>query len=220
MRISRLVSGVVVAGLVGVVPVAVSAPANAAALGSTTTLALSTPAEDITYRDSLSFSGNVRGSDGSAPLGGTASLQVFTAAAPVWTTIQTDSTASSYFFSDVTAGSNAQYKVVFGGAADSRNTYGPSESAPVSVAVQRKVKAKTKGLSVIGKVSPDYRKGKVKILVKKGKNFKKYKAFKTDKKGRFTFRAPKRNGFRFVVSIPGDATFAPVYNAYKVTVFG
>lgn len=219
MRISRLVSGVVAAGLVGVVPVAISAPANAAP--SSTTLALSTSAEGIEYRDSLSFSGGVAGPSGGFVSTGTASLQVFTAAAPVWTTIATDTTPSSYFFSNITAGSNALYKVVFSGGASSGGVAAdPSESAPVNVAVQRKVKAKTRGLSVIGKVSPDYRRGKVKILVKKGKSFKNYTSFKTDKKGRFTFRAPKRNGFRFVVSVPGDAAFAPVYNAYKVTVFG
>lgn len=219
MRISRLVAGAVTAGLVGVVPLAVSAPASAAP--ATITLTTSTPA--VVYKDSLSFSGNITGPNGGFITSGTASLQVFTAAAPVWTTIQTDTSASSYFFSGVVAGSNAQYRVAYSGGSSGSSSApvaaDPGTSAPVAVAVQRKVKAKTKGLSVIAKVTPDYGKKKVQILVKKGKKFKKFKTFKTDKKGQFTFRAPKRNGFRFVVSIPGDATFAAVYNPYRVRVF-
>lgn len=214
MRISRLAAGLVTAGLVGVTPLVVTAPANAATLTTTTTLSAPSVTA-VTYKDDLFFSGSVVGSDGSAPITGTATLQVYTPASPVWTGVATDTSPSSLSF-EVPALSNAQYKVVFSSGASSANTYTASESTPVTITVARLIKPKTKGLTVLGKVTPDYGKKKLVILSKQGKKYKKYATVKTNKAGKFSFRAPGRTGFRFAVVVPGDANFAPTYKAYRV----
>lgn len=227
MRPSRLVAGLVTAGLVGFVPIAISAPANADTIGSATTLTVSPPFSSANFEvgDSLYFNGTVRGADGtSTPNSGTATLQVYTPATPAWTSIATDSSPSSLYFPDVKATTNAQFKVVFSGGpsgyGSSADTLTPSESVPVAVAVTRKVKLKTNRLKVSGKVTPDYAKKKVKVLRKAGKKFKKFAAVKTDKKGRFVFNAPRRNKFKFVLVIPGDASFVAVpSNVYTVRIF-
>ena len=129
---------------------------------------------------------------------------------------------SAYFyFSGLTAVSNASYKVVFAGGTSgfgsSANTLTASESAPVTFSVSRTIKAKTKGLKVIGKVVPDFGKKKLKILQVVGKKkTKKYARVKTNKAGRFTFRAPNKRGFRFVVVVPADAMYAATYAEYHV----
>jgi uncharacterized cupredoxin-like copper-binding protein len=228
MRMSRLAAGLITVGLVGVSPVALSTSANAAALGSVTTLTLTAPYGGATayeVGDTLSFSGSVKGSDGtSTPTVGTASLQVYSPSLPTWTTIAADTSPSSLYFSGVTASTNAVYKVVFSGGTsgfgNSANTYTPSESAGVAVQVVRKVDLKTNRLQVIGKVTPNYGKKKVKVLKKVGKKFKKYKTVKTNSKGKFVFNAPRVNKFKFVLVIPGDANYvAYPSNVYTVRVY-
>ncbi len=221
MRITRLVSGLVTTGLVVSAPLLFTpAPAEAATLSSTVTINPLSSTQ-IEYGDDLFISGIVKGADGRTPNSPTAvSLMVSTPANPTWTVVGTDD--SAYFsFSDVKPLSNATYKVAFAGGTSgfgsSANTLTPSESAPVAVAVSREIKAKTQGLKVIGKVLPDYGKKKVKILRVVGKKkTKKYAKVKTNKKGRFTFRAPNKVGFRFVVVVPADANFAGTYAQYHV----
>lgn len=221
MRITRLVAGIATAGLVVAAPVLVGAsPASAATIGSTVTVNAPSTTQ-LEYGDSLYLSGTVKGADGKTPNSPVAVyLQVSTPAAPTWTNIATDD--SAYFsFSDIPAQSNASYKVVFTGGTsgfgESANTLTPSESAPVTISVSRTIKAKTKGLKVIGKVVPDYGKKKVKILQVVGKKkTKKYASVKTNKAGKFTFRAPNKRGFRFVVVIPADAMFSGTYAEYHV----
>jgi hypothetical protein len=221
MRITRLVAGLVTFGLAAATPVLVGAsPAAAATISSTVTVDPLSSTE-FDYGDSLYLSGIVKGADGKTPNSPTSvSLQVSTPAAPTWTTIATDD--SAYFsFSDLKAQSNASYKVVFAGGTSgfgsSANTLTASESAPVAITVSRSIKAKTKGLKVIGKVVPDYGKKKVKILQVVGKKkTKKYARVKTNKAGKFTFRAPNKRGFRFVVVIPADSMYAGTYAEYHV----
>ena len=108
-------AGLVTAGLVVATPVLVGAsPASAATIGSTVTL---NPPSTTTleYGDSIYLSGVVKGADGRTPNSPVAVyLQVSTPAAPAWTNIAVDD--SAYFsFSDLTAASNASYKVVYVG---------------------------------------------------------------------------------------------------------
>jgi hypothetical protein len=221
MRTTRLVTGLITAGLVVASPVLLAAaPAEAATISSTVTITPLTSTQ-LEYGDDIYISGTVRGADGNTPNSPTSvALQISTPSAPTWTTIATDD--SAYFsFSGVKPPSNASYKVVFGGGTSgfggSANTLTASESAPLSVTVSRSIKAKTKGLKVIGKVVPDYDRKKVKILQVVGKKkTRKYATVKTDKAGRFTFRAPNRVGFRFVVVIRADANFAGTYAEYHV----
>ncbi|WP_028653268.1 hypothetical protein [Nocardioides halotolerans] len=221
MRITRLVSGLVTTALVVSAPLIISAaPAEAATIGSTVTVNPPSSTQ-LEYGDDFYLSGTVKGVDGKTPNSPVlVALFVSTPANPAWTLVATDD--SAYFsFSDVKPASNSTYKVVFGGGTSgfggSANTLTPSESAPLTVAVSRKIEAKTKGLKVIGKVLPDYGKKKVKILQVVGKKkTKKYTKVKTSKKGRFTFRAPNKRGFRFVVVVPGDANFAGTFAEYHV----
>jgi hypothetical protein len=221
MRITRLVSGLVTTGLVVTAPLVLSAaPAEAAVLGSTVTVNPLTSTE-LEFGDEIYISGIIKGADGKTPNSPTpVALVASTPANPTWTVVGTDD--SAYFsFSDVKPQSNTTYKVIFGGGTSgfggSANTLTPSESAPVAVTVSREIKAKTQGLKVIGKVLPDYGKKKVKILQVVGKKkTKKYTTVKTNKKGRFTFKAPNKTGFRFVVVVPADASFAGTYAEYHV----
>lgn len=214
MRFNRIIAGTITAGLAGFVPLAVSSPADAAG-ATTTTLAASAPA--VVYGDQVSFSGNVADTVGGAPYTGTVSLQVYSAANPVWTEVQNDTSPSSFYFSGVKPAMNSQYKVVYSGATETTgDVFTPSESAPVTVGVQRKTVLKTKGLVVIGKVKPDFGKKKVVIKRKKGKKYVAFKKVKTNKKGAFRFKAPGKKGFKFSVTIPSDANYIGYTAKYYV----
>ena len=224
MRISRLTAGLVTAGLIGFVPIAVSAPADAATTVATTTVVTVSDTQPVPYGEELSISSQTLDSTGASAYSGTSTLQVYSAANPVWTTIATDDTPGYASFDGVLATATSQYRVLYGGYANpstssTAKSYTASESAPVGVSVVRNVKLKTSGLKVIGKVSPLFSKEKVKVLKKVGKKYKKYTTVKSDKKGKFSFRAPRKNKFRFALVIPGDAQFAPVINYYIVHVY-
>lgn len=209
MRFTRIIAGAVTAGLVGLAPVAVGSPANAAVTYTTTATAAAS-APGVVYGDDISINGAVTDVNGGSVYTGTASLQVYSAKNPVWTTIQVDESAGSYFFFDVKPDSNSQYKVVYSGITETNgDVYLPTESAPVSVAVQRKVKANNRVTTFFGKITPDYAKKAVKVERKFGKNWRKYKVIKTDKKGKWRIKLPapsrKKTFWRF--SIADDANF-------------
>jgi hypothetical protein len=224
MRTTRLVTGLVTVGLAVTGPVLLSAaPAQAATVASTVTVdPLSTTS--LTYGDDIYISGHVTAPDGNTPnTPTTVYLQVQTPSNPTWTTVATDD-SGYFFFDNVVPQTNATYKVVFPGGTEgfggSANTMAPAESAPIAVTVARKVDARTKELRVFGKVTPDFAKKKITILqVLKHKKTKKYATVKTNKKGKFSFRAPRRNKFKFVLVVPGDANYAAVYNQYIVHVY-
>jgi hypothetical protein len=218
MRMPRLIAGLVTAGLLGVAPLAISAPAHADNLTTTSTLEVSAPL--VQYGDDVYFNGRVTGSDGLGATYGTASLQVLTPANPVWTTVATDDSPSFVSLYDVVPATNSQYRVVYSGYTAQnayQDTYAPSESAPVAVGVARAIKAKTPGLRVVGKVAPDYAKKKVKVLRKVGKNYKPFKTVKTNKKSKFSVKLPagkrgKRLYFRLYIA--GDASYSTTVADY------
>jgi hypothetical protein len=222
MRMSRLVTGLVTLGLAGAAPVLVSAPANAVPVGTTVTLSTSTPGDvDHEYNDNVYLTGNVTAADGSYISYGTATLQVQTAANPTWTTVATDTSPGGLSFT-VKATSNANYQVVYSGGSNG-STYTPKEyqpgtSAPLAITTARKLTIPpAKGLKITGKVTPDYTKKKVKILQQVGKKkVKKYATVKTNKKGRFSFKAPNKIGFKFIVVIPADAMYRGTYEPFEV----
>jgi uncharacterized cupredoxin-like copper-binding protein len=222
MRLTRLVAGVVAAGLTLTGPVLLSSPAHAADVATTVTV--NPPARtELAWGDKLSLSGKIAQADGKyTNSGSTASLQISTPANPAWTTVDTATATSSFYFSNIAVPSNAQFKVVFSGGTSgfgaSANTVLASESAPVAVTVARTLSIKTKKLKVLGKVTPKYAKGKVQILQLVGKKAKKYKTVKTDKKARFVFNAPRKNKFKFIVVIPGSAEYAGTYEPYEVSI--
>lgn len=210
MRFTRIITGVITAGLVGLVPVAVSSPAEAATTYATAS-SLAADAPGVVYGDEVSLQGGVLDSAGASAYTGTVSLQVYSTKTPAWTTIQTDTSPSSYYFYDVKPESNSQYKVVYSGATETDgDVYQPSESAAVTVAVQRKVTADNKNTTFFGKVSPDYAKKKLKVERKFGKSWRKYKVIKTDAKGKWRIKLPapsrKKTFWRF--SVAADTHYA------------
>ncbi|UUZ60398.1 hypothetical protein [Nocardioides sp. B-3] len=98
-------------------------------------------------------------------------------------------------FYDVKPTMNTSYKVVYSGYTATStydDNYVASESAPFTVAVVRDVKidnAKAR-MTIKGKVKPDYKNQKVKIKVKKGKRYVKFKTIKTTSKSTFQVRLP------------------------------
>lgn len=211
MRFTRIIAGTITAGLVGLVPVAVSSPASAT-VDLTTSSTLTADPAGYTVGDSIFFTAGVVASDGAAPDYGLAYLQILTSSNPTWTTVATDDSASYVSFSDVTAVENAQYKVVYGGyvaQSTTQDNYAASESAPFIIEVAREVTASNASTRFFGKITPDYAKKSVKVERKFGKNWRKYKVIKTNSKGKWSIKLPapsrKKTFWRF--SIKSDAQF-------------
>lgn len=221
MRITRIVAGAVTAGLLGVTPIALTAPAHADGQTYTptvlaelhaTTSPLSAP---YAYGGGFYVSGKVADPHGGYDnSGGVAYLQVRTPANPVWTTVAED-TSPSYLFFD--AGfrftSDAELKVYFAGAPAQNawtDTLLPAESAVITAPVTRKVVFKNpRGTLIKGKVSPDYKKSPIKIHRKAGKKWVKYRTVKTTARStyRFTLPAPRRGRTQWLITIPGGRDF-------------
>lgn len=211
MRTTKFIAGLVTAGLLGVTPLAVGAPAQATEnLTTTTTIEVDRPA--VTYGQTISVSGTVIGSDGLSALYGTVTVYQMTPSNPTWTPIGSDTTPGYFSFYPIKPRSNTAYKAVYSGYAAQttyQDNYAPSESAPLSVGVQRNVsidRAK-KRLTIVGKVKPTYKNKKVIVHRKKGKRWVKFKTVKTNKRSKFlvTLPAPRRGGkIYFRITVPGN----------------
>ena len=224
MRITRLVAGTVTAGLLGVTPLAISAPAQADGQTQTPVITANLNVEDSPFEAPYMYGGGfyVSGSvtdaaglyDNANFAADVAYLQVYTSSNPVWTTIATDDSPSFLFFDgDFTFTENAQLKVVYSGAPAAGafdDTFLPGESAVIDAPVTRKVAfSNPKGTLIKGKVTPNYGKKKIKVAKKVGKKWKKYKTFKTTKAGkyRFTLPAPRRGKTQWRITVPGNAQY-------------
>ncbi|MBS2936718.1 hypothetical protein KDN32_03055 [Nocardioides sp. J2M5] len=211
MRITRLIAGTVSAGLLGVTPLAISAPAGAAVTVTTAT-SLTSDQTAYVYGDKIYFDAAVTTSDpNNAYAPGSATLYVLTPGSSAWTPVSSDEGVSYLYFTDVKATSNASYKVVYPGGTDgSGNVYTASESVPFTIATARKMTIKNpRGTFIKGKIKPDYKKKKVLIQKKVGKKWKKFRTLKTNKKSAFQTTLPasrKRTFFRFVVK--GNSMYA------------
>jgi hypothetical protein len=65
-------------------------------------------------------------------------------------------------------------------------------------------------MTIKGKIKPDYKRNKVKVQIKKGKRYVKFKTVKTTKKSTFQVRlpAPRRgNKLYFKITVPGNSKF-------------
>ena len=217
MRFTRIIAGTITAGLVGLVPVAVSSPANAT-VNLTTTTTVSTYSEvPITYGDEITLTAAVAGSDGASAYKGTVTLLQSTSAVPAWTPVATGT--STYESFEVKPTANTAYKIAYSGytaTSTYENNYAPSESAPFAVPVMRKAAFKTKDLLLIGKITPDFGGKKVVLKQKKGKKYVAWKKVKTNKLGQFQVKAPNKSGFKFTVTIPSDANYVGFTKPYQV----
>jgi len=225
MRITRLVAGTVTAGLLGLTPIAIAAPSQAADNWTTTTIA--TPDKTtVEFGDEIYINVDVDGSDGLGPSAGASTLYAMEAGSAEWVPVSTGAYPGSDFY-PVKPAMNTTYKVVFGGYTDPVQTpysdnYAPSESAPFTVSVSRKISYPSSGFVLKGKVSPDY--GKKKIVIKASKKQKKgYKPFttiKTNKAGKYKVTLPKRGGtWYWSFAVKGDTKFLATGFVWKTTVF-
>lgn len=217
MRFNRIIAGAVTAGLVGLVPVAVSSPASATENLTTATTITTYEEVPITYGDEITLSADVAASDGASAYQGTVTLYVSTPSVPAWTPVATGT--STYESFDVKPTTNAAFKIVYSGYAATtayEDNYAPSESAPFAVTVKRKAVFKTPGLFLVGKIKPDFGKKKVVLKRKKGNKYVAWKKVKTNKKGQFRVKAPNKSGFKFSVTIPSDAKFTGFTDFYQV----
>jgi hypothetical protein len=211
MRTTRLIAGTVSAGLLGLAPIAIAAPSQAADTWTTTTTATPSVAQ-LEYGDDFYVSVDVPSSDGSTAYRGTSTLYAMEAGTSAWVPVATNTSAAADFY-DVKPQMNTSYKVVYGGytaATQYEDTYTPSESAPFTIGVARKITRPSSGFVIKGKVTPDYAKKKIVIQVskKEKKGYKSWKTIKTNKKGKYKVRLPRRGGtWYWSFTVKGDAKY-------------
>ena len=217
MRFTRIIAGTITAGLVGLVPVAVSSPASATENLTTTTTVSTYTEVPITYGEDITLSADVAASDGASAYKGTVTLYQSTPSVPAWTPVATGTTTYESF--DVKPTANTAYKIVYTGytaTSTYEDNYAASESAPFVVTVKRKAVFKTPGLFLVGKIKPDFGGKKVILKQKRGKKYVAWKKVRTNRKGQFRVKAPNRKGFKFSVTIPSDASFTGFTDFYRV----
>jgi len=225
MRITRLVAGTVTAGLLGLTPIAIAAPSQAADNWTTTTIA--TPDKtSIAYGDEIYINVDVDGSDGLGPSSGTSTLYAMEAGSTAWVPVATGAYPGSDFY-PVKPTKNTTYKVVFGGYTEPVQTaysdnYAPSESAAFTVSVARKITYPQAGFVIRGKVTPDY--GNKKIVIKasrkQNKGYKAFKTIRTTSTGKYRITLPKRGGtWYWSFAVKGDSRFLATGFVWKTTVY-
>jgi hypothetical protein len=211
MRTTRLIVGTVSAGLLGLAPIAIAAPSQAADTWTTTTTASPSVAQ-VEYGDDFYVSVDVPSSDGSTAYRGTSTLYAMEAGTSAWVPVATNTSAAGDFY-DIKPQMNTSYKVVYAGytaATQYEDTYTPSESAPFTIGVARKITRPSSGFVIKGKVTPDYAKKKIVIQVskKEKKGYKKFKTIKTDNKGKYKVRLPRRGGtWYWSFTVKADAKY-------------
>ena len=227
MRITRLVAGTVTAGLLGLTPIAIAAPSQAADTWTTTTVA--TPsATKLEYGEDLYVSVDISSSDGYSPGGtdGTSVLYALEAGSTAWVPVATAANTYSSFY-DVKPSMNTTYKVVYSGYTDTdQGTYGdnytPSESAPFTVSVARKITYPQSGFVIKGKVTPNYAKKKIVIKAsrKQNKGYKAFKTIKTTSTGKYRVTLPRRGGtWYWSFAVKGDSKYVATGFVWKTTVY-
>lgn len=225
MHITRLVAGTVTAGLLGLTPIAVAAPSQAADTWTTTTVA--TPDKtSVAYGDEIYITVDVDGSDGLGPSSGTSTLYAMEAGSTAWVPVTTGAYPGSDFY-PVKPTMNTTYKVVFNGYTEPVQTaysdnYTPSESAPFTVSVARKITYPQSGFVIKGKVTPSY--GHKKIVIKasrkRNKGFKAFKTIKTTSTGKYKVTLPKRGGtWYWSFAVKADSRFLATGFVWRTTVY-
>ena len=213
MHFTRLVAGTVTAGLLGLTPLAVSAPANATDTWSTTTTA--TPYETrVVFGDTVDINVDISSSDGYSPGGtdGTSTLYAMEAGTTAWVPVATAENTYASFY-DVKPTVTTTYKVVYSGftaTASYQDNYTPSESPVFTVGVARKITYPSSGFVLKGKVTPNYGKKKIVIKVskKKNKGFKSFKTIKTTSTGTYKVALPRRRGtWYWSFTVKGDSKY-------------
>lgn len=224
MRFTRSIVGLATTGLVGAT-LALAAPAANATEVRATTTTLQAQSTTITYGDTVDMQATVTDSTGAVVTDGTVTLYAADASG-AWAPVASVDAGSYAVFYDVKPKQNTAYKAAYSGytaTATYQNTFTASEAAPTNVGVARKLTLKNpRGTFIKGKVAPKYT-GKVLVLKKVGKKWKKFRTLKA-KKSRFTITLPasrKRTFWNFVV--PGNSQYETAVNggstiAYRTAV--
>ena len=223
MRITRLVAGTVTAGLLGLTPIAIAAPSQAADTWTTTTVAAPS-VTTLEYGDTLDVSIDVDGADGYGTYDGTTTLYALEAGATAWVPVAT--VQASYSIYDVKPSMNTTYKVVYSGFTDTDTVYGDnytaSESATFTVSVARKITYPQSGFVIKGKVTPSYAKKKIVIKAsrKRNKGYKAFKTIKTTSTGKYKVTLPQRGGtWYWSFAVKGDSRFLATGFVWRTTVY-
>ena len=216
MHFTRLVAGTVTAGLLGLTPLAVSAPANATDnLTTTVTLEQNYGSTRLTYGEEVSFISEVTASDGGSPYNeaDTVTLWAMPAGTSTWTAVESQPGSGYISWTNFKPQQSTAYKVTYsGGTATSTysDNYAASESAPVAIGVARKITYPRSGFVLKGKVTPNYVKKKIVIKVskKKNKGFKSFKTIKTTSTGKYKVTLPRRGGtWYWTFTTKGDSKY-------------
>jgi hypothetical protein len=227
MHLTRLVAGTVTAGLLGLTPIAIASPSQAADTWTTTTVA--TPSETkLVYGDDLYVSVDISSSDGYSPGGtdGTSVLYALEAGSSAWVPVATaDSTYSSFY--DVKPAMTTTYKVVYSGYTDpdqgtTGDNYLASESPTFTVSVARKITYPQSGFVIKGKVTPNYAHKKIVIKAsrKRNRGFKAFKTIKTTSTGKYKVTLPKRGGtWYWSFAVKADSRFLANGFVWRTTVY-
>ena len=224
MRTSRLVTGVVAASLLGATPLGLAAPAEARETWSTTTTA--EPSADLVeFGEQIDVGLEVDSATGSSPVVGSSTLYSRRAGTTDWVAVATNSFPGADFL-DVAPRMTTTYMVVYGGGTESDTAkgdrYAPSESAPFTVAVKRRITHPSAGFELEGRVTPRYRRKPVRIRASRDQEagYELVRVVRTDRRGRYAFRLPRRNGtWYWIISVRGDKRFRGAGYGYETSVF-
>jgi hypothetical protein len=221
----RLAVRVLVAGaLTGSSTVLVASPTTAADTWTTTVVALpSRTTIDFGETIDVDADVDVDSEYGSAPAEGTTTLLARRSTSTKWRAVATSSTPSADF-PGVKPRMNTSYKVVYGGyEADSPrdDSYEPSESGVFTVEVARTITYPSGGFDLAGRVKPRYGNKKIVIRVSRTQEsgYVRYKAIRTDDRGRYSITLPRRKGTWFwSFRVKGDARYLPTRFEWKTWV--
>lgn len=218
MRMKRFITGTVAAGLLGLAPIALAAaPAQAATFNAQVKMEISYTKTQVGR--SVSIQGNVVADPGSGELlqvpTGTATLQRKLAGSSSWSTLETDTSAGSFYFYPIKATQNATYRVVYSGGTYNTHVFN-SATGERKLQVMRKLGDKIRRTTLSGKVSPTYKKKKVVIEIKKGGKWRKYTTLKTNSKGKWSKKLPAKSKCTYWRAYtPADTKFVKSYSNYS-----
>ncbi len=202
--------------------VLVASPTTAADTWTTTVVALPS-ATTIDFGETIDIDAGVDSESGSAPTEGTTTLLARRSTSTEWREVATGSSPSADFVG-VKPRMNTSYKVVYGGhEADSArdDSYEPSESGVFTVEVARTITYPSGGFEVEGRVKPRYGNRKIVIRVSRTQEsgYVRYKAIRTDRRGRYSVTLPRRKGtWYWSFRVKGDARYLPTRFEWKTWV--
>lgn len=207
----RPLAGTLAVALLGVTTIGGALPATASETWTTTTVA-SPGATVVDYGETIEIEVDIDSQSGFSPTAGTSTLYAMKSTSTEWEAIATNASPSLDFV-DVRPRIKTSYKVVYNGhtaASSQDDTYAASESAVFTVKVARTISHPEDGFDLRGKVRPDYgnRKIVVKISSEQDTGYTRVKTIKTDARGRYRIRLPRRVGtwyWSFVVK--GDSDY-------------